>query len=131
MQFLRGFAPYGLMLVNLKTTFPGMPHEARAMLTAGNGDAIVKVRSVNAFFGFATAAAYRASTHGLIGLATTVSAEPGSQGVRVNPVCPGIVYRPMEHRARRSAAGDRRSHGLPVLGRGQVHYRYHAYAGRG
>ena len=87
--------------INLKGTFLGMKHQARAMLAAGNGGAIVNVGSVNSFLGFATGAAYCTSKHGLIGLTTSVSAELASQGIRVNLVCPGIVDTPMHQRLRR------------------------------
>lgn len=87
--------------INLKGTFFGMQYQARAMLAAGNGGAIVNVGSVNSFLGFATGAAYCTSKHGLIGLTTSASAELASQGIRVNLVCPGIVDTPMHQRLRR------------------------------
>lgn len=86
--------------INLKGTFLCMQHEARAMLAAGSGGAIVNVGSVNSFLGFATGAAYCTSKHGLIGLTTSVSAELASQGIRVNLVCPGIIETPMHQRLR-------------------------------
>jgi NAD(P)-dependent dehydrogenase (short-subunit alcohol dehydrogenase family) len=87
--------------INLKGTFLCMQREARAMLAAGHGGAIVNVGSVNSFLGFATGAAYCTSKHGLIGLTTSVSAELASKGIRVNLVCPGIVDTPMHRRLRR------------------------------
>ena len=92
--------------INLKGTFLGMQYQARAMLAAGNGGAIVNVGSVNSFLGFATGAAYCTSKHGLIGLTTSASAELASQGIRVNLVCPGIVDTPMHHRARELLGDD-------------------------
>src|SRR6056297_757012 len=86
--------------INLMGMFLGMQQQARAMLAAGNGGAIVNVGSVNSFLGFATGAAYCTSKHGLIGLTTSVSAELASQGIRVNLVCPGIIDTPMHHRLR-------------------------------
>lgn len=91
--------------INLRGTFLGMKHQARAMLAAGHGGAIVNVGSVNSFLGFATGAAYCTSKHALIGLTTSVSAELASQGIRVNLVCPGIVDTPM-HRRLRQDIGD-------------------------
>ena len=100
--------------INLKGTFLGMKHQARAMLAAGNGGAIVNVGSVNSFLGFATGAAYCTSKHGLIGLTTSVSAELASQGIRVNLVCPGIIDTPMHQPlARRDRRRALRSGALP------------------
>jgi len=65
-----------------------------------HGGAIVNIGSVNSFLGFATAAAYVTSKHGLIGLTTSVSAEVASQGIRGNLRCPGIIDTPMHQRLR-------------------------------
>jgi NAD(P)-dependent dehydrogenase (short-subunit alcohol dehydrogenase family) len=87
--------------INLKGTFLCLKYEARAMLDCGNGGAIVNVGSVNSFLGYPSGSAYVTSKHGLIGLTTSVSAELGPQGIRVNLVCPGIIDTPMHHRARK------------------------------
>ncbi len=85
---------------NLKGTFLCMKYEARAMLDAGHGGAIVNVGSVNSFLGFGGGTAYSASKHGQVGLTTSASAELASQGIRVNIVCPGLIDTPMHHRLR-------------------------------
>jgi NAD(P)-dependent dehydrogenase (short-subunit alcohol dehydrogenase family) len=87
--------------INLKGTFLCLKYEARAMIAAGHGGAIVNVGSVNSFLGFPYGAAYVSSKHGLIGLTTSVSAELAPQGIRVNIVCPGIIDTAMHQRARK------------------------------
>lgn len=87
--------------INLKGTFLCLKYEARAMLAAGHGGAIVNVGSINSFLGFPYGAAYVSSKHGLIGLTTSVSAELAPQGIRVNIVCPGIIDTAMHQRARK------------------------------
>lgn len=91
--------------VNLQGTFLAMKHEARAMLEAGRGGAIVNVGSINSFLGAPGGSAYAASKHGQVGLTTSAAAELASDGVRVNLVCPGIVDTPM-HRRLREEIGD-------------------------
>jgi NAD(P)-dependent dehydrogenase (short-subunit alcohol dehydrogenase family) len=93
--------------INLKGTFLCMKYQARAMLQAGNGGAIVNVGSVNSFLGFAGGSAYATSKHGMVGLTSSVSAELAPQGIRVNIVCPGFIVTPMHHRVR-EVAGDER-----------------------
>lgn len=90
-----------VMNTNLRGMFLCLKHEARAMLKAGHGGAIVNIGSVNSFLGFATGSAYVSSKHALIGLTTSVSAELAPQGIRVNLVCPGVIDTPMHHRARK------------------------------
>lgn len=87
---------------NLRGTFLCLKHQAKAMLAAGNGGSIVNVGSVNSFLGCPGASAYSASKSGLIGLTSSVSAELGPLGIRVNLVCPGVVDTPMHHRVRAS-----------------------------
>jgi NAD(P)-dependent dehydrogenase (short-subunit alcohol dehydrogenase family) len=91
--------------INLKGAFLSMKHEARAMLEAGHGGAIVNVGSVNSFLGAATASAYCTSKHGMVGLTTSASAELAPKGIRVNMVCPGVIDTPM-HRRIRKDIGD-------------------------
>lgn len=91
--------------INLKGAFLCMKYEARAMLDAGHGGAIVNVGSINSFLGFPGFSPYVASKHGMVGLTTSVSAELAPKGIRVNIVCPGIIDTPM-HRRGRELFGD-------------------------
>lgn len=86
--------------INLKGVFLCMKHQARAMLAAKKGGAIVNIGSVNSFLGFPTGSAYVSTKHALIGLTSSVSAELAPEGIRVNLVCPGIIDTPMHHRLR-------------------------------
>lgn len=65
------------------------------MLSAGSGS-IVNVASVAGIRGVSHRAAYNASKHGLIGLTSTLAAEWGGRGVRVNAVCPGWIKTEMD-----------------------------------
>ena len=98
--------------INLKGTFLCMKYEARAMLKLGHGGAIVNIGSVNSFLGFPTGSAYVTSKHGLIGLTTSVSAELGPQGIRVNLLCPGVTDTPMHQRLRKVVGDDLYDQGL-------------------
>jgi NAD(P)-dependent dehydrogenase (short-subunit alcohol dehydrogenase family) len=91
--------------INLKGPFLCMQYEAKAMLSAGRGGAIVNVGSINSFLGCPGLGPYVASKHGLVGLTTSISAELAPKGIRVNIVCPGIIDTPM-HRRGRELFGD-------------------------
>ena len=86
--------------VNLKGVFLCLKYETRAMLASGQGGAIVNVGSINSVQGVPCFAPYVASKHALVGLTTSVSAELGPRGIRVNLLCPGITETPMHHRGR-------------------------------
>ena len=91
--------------INLKGVFLCMKYEAKAMLAGKHDRAIVNIGSVNSFLGFPTGSAYVSTKHALIGLTSSVSAELGPQGIRVNLVCPGIIDTPM-HQRLRGVIGD-------------------------
>jgi NAD(P)-dependent dehydrogenase (short-subunit alcohol dehydrogenase family) len=73
------------------------------MLSAGSGS-IVNVASVAALRGVSHRVAYNASKHGLIGLTSTLAAEWGGRGVRVNAVCPGWIKTEMDSEDQASGA---------------------------
>jgi len=89
-----------VMDVNVKGNWLCLKYQAKAMLAAGNGGAIVSVGSVNSFLGFAGGTAYATSKHAQVGLNSSVSAELAPQGIRVNMVCPGMVKTEMHQRLR-------------------------------
>ncbi len=77
----------------LLSTFLCMKYEIAAMLKTGGG-AIVNTSSNAGRRAVATQAAYSAAKAGVIGLTRTVSIEYAAQGIRVNSVCPGLIYTP-------------------------------------
>ncbi|WP_439605775.1 SDR family NAD(P)-dependent oxidoreductase [Hydrogenophaga sp.] len=80
--------------VNLSGVFYGMKYQIEAMLRTGGG-AIVNVASILGAVGFASAPAYAAAKHGVVGLTHTAALEYSAQGVRVNAVGPGFIRTPM------------------------------------
>jgi len=73
------------------------------MLSARSGS-IVNVASVAGLRGVSYRAAYNASKHGLIGLTSTLAAEWGGRGLRVNAVCPGWIKTEMDSEDQASGA---------------------------
>jgi len=77
----------------LLSTFMCMKHEIVAMLKTGSG-AIVNTSSNAAVKGVPTQSAYSAAKAGVNGLTRTAAIEYAPHGIRVNSVCPGLIYTP-------------------------------------
>jgi meso-butanediol dehydrogenase/(S,S)-butanediol dehydrogenase/diacetyl reductase len=77
--------------VNLRGCFFGMKYAAQQMIKQGDGGRIISIASQAAKSGFAFAAAYTASKHGLMGLTRSAALEFGKDRITVNAICPNHV----------------------------------------
>lgn len=80
--------------VNLNSVFYCMRYEIPQMLAQGGG-AIVNMASILGSVGFATAPAYVAAKHGVVGLTKAAALEYGKQGIRINSVGPAFIKTPL------------------------------------
>lgn len=102
---------------NLKGVWLCLKYEIRQMLKQGQGGAIVNMASIMGMIGCATAAAYTASKHGVIGLTKVAALENARTGIRVNAVCPAFVETPFLKRIAASPAAQKQVLGYHPIGR--------------
>jgi len=75
--------------INLRAVFQACQVFARHMVQHGGGS-ILNIGSVNSHLALARVFAYAASKAGVVNLTKNVAHEFGTQGVRVNGICPGF-----------------------------------------
>lgn len=80
--------------VNLNGVFYGMRYGLPAIAAAGGG-AIVNMASILGSVGFATASAYVAAKHAVVGMTKVAAMEYAAQNIRVNAVGPGFIRTPL------------------------------------
>ncbi len=80
--------------INLTGVFFGMRYQIPEMLKSGTG-AIVNIASILGQVGFATASAYVAAKHGVVGLTKNAAIEYADKGIRVNSVGPAFIKTPL------------------------------------
>jgi NAD(P)-dependent dehydrogenase (short-subunit alcohol dehydrogenase family) len=101
---------------NLSGVFYCMKNEIPKMLER-RGGAIVNISSILGQVAFATAPAYTAAKHGVVGLTQTAAVEYAPSGLRINTVGPGFIKTPMLDPLEKDAAVMKGIVGLHPLGR--------------
>lgn len=86
--------------INLRSVFLGL--RAMIPLMRPGGGAIVNTGSVLSLVGGASAGAYTATKHAVLGLTRSVAVEEAGSRIRVNCICPGPIDTPLQHRAEKN-----------------------------
>lgn len=81
--------------VNLDGVFYTQRAAIGAMKSSGRGGSIINMASILGAVGFATASAYTAAKHGVVGLTQAAAWEHATDGIRVNAVGPGFIKTPL------------------------------------
>jgi 3-oxoacyl-[acyl-carrier protein] reductase len=85
--------------INLRGMFLVAKAVAARMVARGRGGAIVNMSSTNAFEGEAGYTHYNASKGAITMLTRTMATELGAYGIRVNALCPGKIFTPLQGEA--------------------------------
>jgi NAD(P)-dependent dehydrogenase (short-subunit alcohol dehydrogenase family) len=81
-----------------RSVFLGTKHAARIMIEQGHGGAIVNTASIAGMGGGNGPTAYSAAKSAVISLTQNTALELAPHRIRVNCICPGMIFTPLMHR---------------------------------
>jgi NAD(P)-dependent dehydrogenase (short-subunit alcohol dehydrogenase family) len=78
-----------------RSVFLGIKHGARALIEQGHGGSIINTASVAGLAGGSGPQAYSAAKAAVINLTLTTANELAPHRIRVNAICPGVIFTPL------------------------------------
>ena len=104
--------------VMTRGVFLGIKHGGRVMQKSGKGGSIINTASIAALSGSGGPLAYSATKAAVVNITMNAATELAHLNIRVNAVCPGIIFTDLMHRGRAEEAAQtiEKIQPLPIRG---------------
>ena len=103
----------------VRSVFLGTKHAARVMIDQGAGGSIINTASIAGMGGGAGPQAYSAAKAAVVSLAKTTAVELAPHNIRVNAICPGVIFTPLMHSGNEEQAEEVVAEIQPLPKRGE------------
>ena len=103
----------------VRSVFLGTKHAARVMIDQGEGGSIINTASIAGMGGGAGPQAYSAAKAAVVSLAKTTAVELAPHNIRVNAICPGVIFTPLMHSGNEEQAEEVVAEIQPLPKRGE------------
>ena len=103
----------------VRSVFLGTKHAARVMIDQGEGGSILNTASIAGMGGGAGPQAYSAAKAAVVSLAKTTAVELAPHNIRVNAICPGVIFTPLMHSGNEEQAEEVVAEIQPLPKRGE------------
>jgi NAD(P)-dependent dehydrogenase (short-subunit alcohol dehydrogenase family) len=104
--------------IDVRSVFLGIKHAARVMIQAGTGGSIINTASVAGLNAGGGPLAYSAAKAAVASLSQSAALELAPFRIRVNAICPGVIYTPLMHQGDEASADEWRAQLQPWPDRG-------------
>ncbi|HAF69193.1 MAG TPA: short-chain dehydrogenase [Acidimicrobiaceae bacterium] len=103
----------------VRSVFLGTKHAARVMMDQGEGGSIINTASIAGMGGGAGPQAYSAAKAAVVSLSKTTAVELAEADIRVNAICPGVIFTPLMHSGNEEQAEEVIAEIQPLSKRGE------------
>ena len=105
--------------VLVRSVFLGTKHAAKVLIEQGQGGSIINTASIAGMGGGAGPQAYSAAKAAVVSLSKTTAVELAPHDIRVNAICPGVIFTPLMHSGNEEQAEEVIEEIQPLSKRGE------------
>ena len=105
--------------VLVRSVFLGTKHAAKVLIEQGQGGSIINTASIAGMGGGAGPQAYSAAKAAVVSLSKTTAVELAPHDIRVNAICPGVIFTPLMHSGNEEQAEEVLEEIQPLSKRGE------------